>query len=106
MDVLVFFDTATHYSKGFPMYIASSAFARHTLNALYSDLHLVLQKVALEDPRVSGTGEPSPESKRRREKSLTVVFSVHGNARVSGAEGRWDVYVVCFYINAVLISVF
>ncbi|KAF8907751.1 hypothetical protein CPB85DRAFT_1310756 [Mucidula mucida] len=82
----------TLHIEGFPMYIASSAFARHTLNALYSDLHLVLQKVALEDPRVSGTGEPSPESKRRREKSLTVVFSVHGNARVSGAEGRWDVH--------------
>ncbi|KAF9010958.1 hypothetical protein BDZ89DRAFT_996134, partial [Hymenopellis radicata] len=82
----------TLHIEGFPMYIASSAFARHTLSALYSDLHLVLQKVALEDPRAIGTGELSPESKRRREKNLTVVFSVRGNARVSGAEGRWDVH--------------
>ena len=77
------------------MYIASSAFVRHTLNAIYSDTHLVLQKFAVNDPRtdVSGQTQSSSSTKLGRDKSLTVAFSVHGNARVSGTAGQWDVYV-------------
>ena len=67
------------------MYLASSVFVRHTLNALYADLKVTLNKVALD-----AHGEP----RKNREKSLFVGLTASGIARVSGAVGEWEVYVI------------
>lgn len=76
-----------------PMYIASSVFVRHTLNALYSDLKVVLNKVSVTTP-------PSPNSdsidisgarRKSRDKSLFVGLTATGVARVSGGQGEWEV---------------
>ena len=62
------------------MYLASSVFVRHTLNALYSDLAVALNKVSVHAPT-------------RREKSLFIGLTAAGLARVGGAPGEWEVYV-------------
>ncbi|RDB30677.1 hypothetical protein Hypma_005980 [Hypsizygus marmoreus] len=94
------FPTTLHI-EGLPLYMASSAFIRHTLNALYSDLHVSLRKVVVNTPpspaSTSGTSEPPqdsrPQSTKRksREKSLLVGLAVTGTARVSGHLGEWEV---------------
>ncbi|KAK7053827.1 hypothetical protein R3P38DRAFT_2683105 [Favolaschia claudopus] len=84
----------TLHIEGMPMYIASSAFVRHTLNALYSDLKVVLNKVAVETPKSPAAGDPQLPLKPRpksREKSLFVGLTATGLARVSGAAGEWEV---------------
>lgn len=74
------------------MYITSSVFVRHTLNALYSDLRVVLNKVSVETPRSGGDPELQPKTRRKsREKSLFVGLTATGVARVSGAAGEWEV---------------
>ncbi|KAF7368949.1 hypothetical protein MVEN_00221100 [Mycena venus] len=83
----------TLHIEGLPMYIASSVFVRHTLNALYSDLKVVLNKVSVETPRPP-VGDADLELKTRRksrEKSLFVGLTATGIARVSGAAGEWEV---------------
>lgn len=74
------------------MYLASSVFVRHTLNALYSDLKVVLNKVAVNTPPPVGDLDLQPKARRKsREKSLFVGLSATGIARVSGAAGEWEV---------------
>ncbi|KAK0450403.1 uncharacterized protein EV420DRAFT_1563358 [Desarmillaria tabescens] len=83
----------TLHVEGLPLYLASSAFVRHTLNALYSDLQLTLQKFSVDSPRATVPhSEPSGEVRKSRDKHLTVLFRVNGIARVSGSEGVWDVH--------------
>ncbi|KAI8973168.1 hypothetical protein BD414DRAFT_397476, partial [Trametes punicea] len=99
--------------EGLPLYLASSVLLRHTLNALYTDLRVELQRVRVHGPRSSSTsGLDSPSSgpdpgsspsdgptdfqqqgKTRsiREKSLFVGVVVRGINRVSKAEGGWEV---------------
>ncbi|PFH49615.1 hypothetical protein AMATHDRAFT_147309 [Amanita thiersii Skay4041] len=86
--------------EGLPLYIASSAFVRHTLKALYTDLHVELRKFEVWTPNSDsettgpvGSGELIGGKKRliNREKSLLVGLKVVGIARVSGAPGEWNV---------------
>ncbi|KAF8874430.1 hypothetical protein BD779DRAFT_1566768 [Infundibulicybe gibba] len=88
--------------EGIPLYMASSAFVRHTLNALYSDLRVVLRRVAVNGPgspqgraATSEIDEPAlghaSGGMKIREKSLFVGLSVTGVARVSGSPGEWQV---------------
>lgn len=92
---------------GLPLYLASSVFVRHSLNALYSDLNVVLRKVTVQKPvspstsgsgLTGGTGTSGGESlteksgrRKSREKSLFVGLTVTGTARVSGGLGEWEV---------------
>ncbi|KAF7321951.1 hypothetical protein MKEN_00717600 [Mycena kentingensis (nom. inval.)] len=73
----------TLHIEGISMYLASSVFVRHTLNALYTDTQVTLNKIAVD-----------PLKKGRREKSLIVDLTASGIARVSGAPNEWEVYVV------------
>ena len=84
--------------SGLPLYLASSVFVRHTLNALYSKLELDLTKVIVNTPKSSPTlvhrKNDEPPSRKRtshREKSVLVSFRVTGISRVSGGYGEWDV---------------
>ncbi|KAH9912228.1 uncharacterized protein B0H18DRAFT_890469 [Fomitopsis serialis] len=86
--------------EGSALYLASSAFVRHTLNALYTDLTVRTTRVRVLGPGSSSGGEQDPHGraprapqKQRalREKSLFLGLSVSGVARVSGARGGWDV---------------
>ncbi|OBZ77299.1 hypothetical protein A0H81_01782 [Grifola frondosa] len=43
----------TLHVEGLPLYMASSAFVRHTLNALYTDLRVELRRVRVHGPRSS-----------------------------------------------------
>ncbi|KAJ7139038.1 hypothetical protein C8R44DRAFT_763730 [Mycena epipterygia] len=83
----------TLHIEGMPMYLASSVFVRHTLNALYSDLKVVLNKVSVHTPpSVGGESDLDPKARRKiREKSLFVGLSATGIARVSGSAGEWEV---------------
>jgi len=100
---------------GIPLYMASSAFVRHTLNALYSDISVVLRKVIVNTPRSrhplsthTGSSQPSePEhdkhtsrslKRKSREKSLFIGLCVTGTGRVSGGRGEWEVYVLTFFL--------
>ncbi|KAI0764626.1 hypothetical protein C8Q74DRAFT_1282998 [Fomes fomentarius] len=95
----------TLHVEGLPLYLASSAFVRHTLNALYTDLRVELQRVRVHGPRSSSTSGLRPDSdpnqpeetqrsnKTRsiREKSLFIGLRVVGVNRVSKADGGWEV---------------
>ncbi|KAI0746402.1 hypothetical protein C8Q80DRAFT_1271302 [Daedaleopsis nitida] len=102
----------TLHVEGLPLYLASSSFVRHTLNALYTDLRVELERVRVHGPRSSGTRadspdgpdpqspddsppgpERTPQSRTRsiREKSLFVGLTVHGTNRVSKVDGGWQV---------------
>jgi hypothetical protein len=76
-----------------PMYIASSVFVRHTLNALYSDLKVVLNKVSVTTPPSPNNDSIDISGARRksRDKSLFVGLTATGVARVSGGQGEWEV---------------
>ena len=73
------------------------------MNALYSDLSVVLTKVVVNVPSppttttksLGGSAEMGTAKKvrLRREKSLLVRQNVSGIARVSGKPGEWMVYV-------------
>ena len=73
------------------------------MNALYSDLSVVLTKVIVNVPSppttttksLGGSAEMGTAKKvrLRREKSLLVRQNVTGIARVSGKPGEWIVYV-------------
>lgn len=95
---------AHQYSRcgiGSPLYLASSVFVRHTLNALYSDLHVELRRVSLRPqgsspnlPTSTGAGElqeGAGKKRKNREKSLDIGLVVTGTARVSGSPGQWEV---------------
>ncbi|OCH83832.1 hypothetical protein OBBRIDRAFT_799584 [Obba rivulosa] len=102
----------TLHIEGLPLYMASSVFVRHTLNALYTDLRVTLRRVRVHGPRTGTNGSslaggpaslpglsdqsPGPEGAARarrsvREKSLFVGLDVSGVARVSGERGGWEV---------------
>lgn len=66
--------------SGFPLYLASSVFVRHTMKAFYSDLQVELQKVV--------ATKPTP----LRERDLFIGVLIKGTMRVSGTKGQW---VVC-----------
>lgn len=88
---------------GLPLYLGSSAFVRHTLNAIYTDLHVELRRVRVYGPRSSSgwRASDSPASslspsrqeptRSTREKSLFLGLYVNGVNRVSKAEGGWEV---------------
>ena len=78
------------------------------MNALYSDLSVVLTKVIVNVPSppttttksLGGSAEMGTTKKvrLRREKSLLVRQNVTGIARVSGKPGEWIVYVFLSYV--------
>ncbi|KAJ7654771.1 hypothetical protein B0H17DRAFT_1099536 [Mycena rosella] len=72
----------TLHIEGWQMYLASSVFVRHALNALYADLAVALDKVAV---------APATPTSKSRDKSLFVGLTATGRARVSGAPGEWEV---------------
>ena len=92
-------------SVGFPLYLASASFLRHTMNALYSDLVVTLMKISFNSlPSSTNKAVPSSGGLSKelglldkkchlREKSLLVRFMVTGNARMSGGINEWEVYV-------------
>ena len=72
------------------------------MNALYSDLAVVLAKVVVNAPSpppttksLRGSAEmgTTKRVKLSREKSLLVRQNITGIARVSGKPGEWMVYV-------------
>jgi len=91
--------------------MASSVFVRHTLNALYSDLHVELRRTSVLGPSsgpqgagpsgVSDGGEDGGTESQRgggektrgknRDRSVFIGLCVRGTARVSGGLGEWDV---------------
>ncbi|KAF7984136.1 hypothetical protein HWV62_16778 [Athelia sp. TMB] len=82
--------------EGIPLYMASSVFVRHTLNTLYSDLHIELLRVSVQDTPNHGSEKSIVEDnaereKSKRNKSLFVGLCVRGTSRVSGAIGEWQV---------------
>ncbi|RDX42042.1 hypothetical protein OH76DRAFT_1363522 [Lentinus brumalis] len=90
----------TLHVEGLPLYLASSAFVRHTLNALYTDLRVELRRVRVHGPRSSsglrpdtpeGTSQSQGKTRSIREKSLFIGLEVRGTNRVSKAEGGWEV---------------
>ncbi|KAG6835704.1 hypothetical protein H0H93_015479 [Arthromyces matolae] len=107
---------STLHIEGLPLYLASSVFIRHTLNALYVDLNLELKKIVVMTPP-SGLGRSSSMSSssardipgsitepgqrqsnmkygalKSREKSVVIAFTVTGVSRVSGAVGESSTY--------------
>ncbi|KAF8965439.1 hypothetical protein BDZ97DRAFT_1812194 [Flammula alnicola] len=66
----------TFHIEGIQLYLASSSFIRHTMNALYSDLRVELTKLV---------------RKISREKNILLRQSVKGIARVSGKPGQWEI---------------
>ncbi|KAH8829588.1 hypothetical protein DL96DRAFT_1598756 [Flagelloscypha sp. PMI_526] len=88
--------------EGIPLYLASSVFIRHTLNALYSDLRVSLTKFVVNAPKHDRRHldrdiphKEKEEEPLRRSKSVLVRMEVTGKARVSGSEAHWD--VTCTY---------
>ena len=111
----------TLHVDGLHLYLASSIFVRHTLNALYTDLRVQLKRVRVnssdrKDCGASGAFEPGElhlthsrtyllgsvlsqhlgsssdvSSRRSREKSITFGIGVTGMGRVSGAPAEWEV---------------
>ncbi|KAF9462509.1 CHAT domain-containing protein [Collybia nuda] len=98
----------TLHVEGIPLYMASTVFIRHTLNALYSNLNVTLQKLIVKTPgshpptdidsKASTSQESEPQLHRHkykkrlsREKSLLIKLCVTGTARVTKAPGEWEV---------------
>jgi hypothetical protein len=89
----------TLHVEGLPLYMASTVFVRHTLNALYADLHVTLTRFVVQSqksPALDTGTDTARDSKahdagKAREKVVLVGFRVSGTARVSGGTGEWDV---------------
>ncbi|PPQ69341.1 hypothetical protein CVT24_001636 [Panaeolus cyanescens] len=85
----------TFHVEGQQLYLASSSFLKHTMNALYSDLHVQIIKLVINTPPAppsKAEGQPYSKKKRiNREKTLQVRLIVTGVARVSGKQGEWDI---------------
>ena len=75
---------------GAPLYITSSGFVRHTLNALYSDLRVDLLSVRTISPP-SSSPPSSSQLGKSRDRSLSMRIGVSGLARVSRAKSEWEV---------------
>jgi hypothetical protein len=67
--------------------MASSVFVRHTLNALYANLHVELRRV---DVQSTSRALAPAGGDTSREKSISVGLFVRGLARVSGGVGEWE----------------
>ncbi|CAE6339673.1 unnamed protein product [Rhizoctonia solani] len=63
--------------EGLPLYFASAAIVRTSLNALYSDMHVALNSV-----QVSTLGA--------REREIKIGLIVSGSSRVGGGKAEWD----------------
>ncbi|ELU38881.1 hypothetical protein AG1IA_07095 [Rhizoctonia solani AG-1 IA] len=63
--------------EGLPLYFASAAIVRTSLNALYSDMHVALSSV-----EVSTLGV--------REREIKIGLIVSGSSRVGGGNAEWD----------------
>ncbi|KDQ55440.1 hypothetical protein JAAARDRAFT_195818 [Jaapia argillacea MUCL 33604] len=99
----------TLHVDGLPLYMASSAFVRHTLKALYTDLYIELRKITVQSSSSrSSTARQEPGSPPNlpdseegkihgREKSLSIRTIVSGSSRVSGARGEWDIESTYFF---------
>ncbi|KAG9090145.1 hypothetical protein FRC06_001198 [Ceratobasidium sp. 370] len=64
--------------EGLPLYFASAAIVRTSLNTLYHDMHLALKSV-----EVSSLGH--------RERKFQVGFIVTGSSRVGESKTEWDI---------------
>ncbi|CAE6425928.1 unnamed protein product [Rhizoctonia solani] len=64
--------------EGLPLYFASAAVVRTSLNTLYSDMHLALNSV-----EVSTLGV--------REREIKIGYIVAGSSRVGGGKAEWDI---------------
>ncbi|KAG8766102.1 hypothetical protein FRC12_007089 [Ceratobasidium sp. 428] len=64
--------------EGLPLYFASAAIVRTSLNTLYHDMHLALKSV-----EVSSLGY--------RERKFQVGFIVTGSSRVGESKAEWDI---------------
>lgn len=76
---------------GAPLYITSSVFVRHTLNALYSDLRVDLLSVRTTPSSPSSSPLPPTLLGKARGRSLSMRIGVSGFARVSGTKSEWEV---------------
>lgn len=85
--------------EGLHLYIASSIFVRHTLNALYTDLAVTLRRVRVHGSQESGAlppgvppaARPKQEGRRARDKKIAIGLTVNGVGRVSGVPAEWQV---------------
>lgn len=101
----------TLHVEGLHLYIASSVFLRHTLNAIYTDLHVDLRQARVQSmPSSPSSGtcafmsicylplraDHSDQSSPRRafrEKAFVLGLTIRGVSRVGKAPAQWDVYV-------------
>lgn len=77
--------------SGAPLYITSSGFVRHSLNALYSNLRVDLVSVRTAPTPPSFSPPSSNQLGKSRDRSLSMRMGVSGLARVSGAQSEWEV---------------
>ncbi|KEP50958.1 hypothetical protein V565_070400 [Rhizoctonia solani 123E] len=64
--------------EGLPLYFASAAVVRTSLNALYSDMHVSLNSVEV-------------LTHGAREREIKIGFIVGGSSRVGGGKAEWDI---------------
>ena len=79
---------------GLPLYVASSFFLRHTMNALYTDLSVTTRKVEVHQPDKRKAGPSSSRGEcSGRQRSITLGHIVSGIGRLglSSDRAEWDV---------------
>ncbi|KAF8178497.1 hypothetical protein BJ912DRAFT_856067 [Pholiota molesta] len=76
----------TFHIEGIQLYLASSSFIKHTMNALYSDLNVELTKLT-----VSPLASSSSKKRQTRQKSILIRQNVTGLARVSAKPAEWEI---------------
>jgi len=81
----------TLHIQGAPLYVTSSVFVRHTLNALYSDLQVDLLSARAAPPQPPSHPSSSNRPGKGRDRSLSMRIGVSGLARVSGTKSEWEV---------------
>ncbi|KAH8109920.1 hypothetical protein DFH11DRAFT_841289 [Phellopilus nigrolimitatus] len=90
--------------EGLPLYVTSSIFVRHALNALYTDLAVSLHKVHIRSGPPAAIPPTKPvnedQARRRREKAIMISILVSGMSRLglSTERAEWDVtstYTFC-----------
>ncbi|KAI0788918.1 hypothetical protein BC629DRAFT_1593421 [Irpex lacteus] len=86
----------TLHAEGLHLYIASSIFVRHTLNALYTDLVVDITRARVNNGGTvanGGTTSGSETSRfnKSRERSVAFGLMVTGIGRVSGTRTEWEI---------------
>ncbi|KAI0056149.1 hypothetical protein BV25DRAFT_1648844 [Artomyces pyxidatus] len=81
----------TLHIDGIPLYLASSVFIRHTLNALYTDLAVSLRSLHVNPPSPAPRTSTTSTSVTGRERSVVIGLGVTGRARVGGGQAEWVV---------------